>query len=147
MFDPEKSKVYDKIGIAVPPEGPAGHWVSLGGQPMTISAYSPYQKEAADFIEWFYEEEQIWTFAENYGHPAYLDILKSQRFWDILPQNQALYESLPYVRDVWNIPVYNELLVPSEELLNAAVTGDIPVEAAMNRLASIHQRVLDEFYK
>ncbi len=147
MFDPEKSKVYDRVGVAVPPKGPRAHFVSLGGQPMTISAYSPYQKEAAAFIEWFYEEEQIWKYAENFGHPAYLDILKSQRFWDILPQNKALYDSLPYVRDVWNIPPYNELLVPSEELLNAAVTGDIPVQAAMDRLASIHQRVLDEFYK
>ncbi len=146
ITDPANSKVHDRVAFTIPPAGPKAHFVSLGGQPMTISAYSPYQKEAADFIEWFYQEEQIWTYAENLGHPAYLDVLSSQRFWDILPQNEALYEALPYVRDVWNIPSYNELLVPSEELLNAAVTGDMDVEAALNRLAGIHQRVLNEFY-
>ena len=144
--DPENSKVHDRVAFSIPPAGPKAHYASLGGQPMTISTYSPYQKEAADFIEWFYEEEQLWTYAENWGHPAYLDILSSQRFWDILPQNKTMYDVLPYVRDVWNIPSYNELLVPAEELLNAAVTGDMDVEKALNRLAGIHQRVLDEFY-
>jgi len=146
ISDPANSKVYDRVAFDIPPAGPKAHFASLGGQPMTISAYSPYQQEAADFIEWFYQEEQIWTYAENDGHPAYLDVLSSPRFWDILPQNKAMYEVLPYVRDVWNIPPYNELLVPSEELLNAAVTGDMDVETALNRLAGIHQRVLNEFY-
>jgi ABC-type glycerol-3-phosphate transport system substrate-binding protein len=114
---------------------------------MTISAYSPYQEEAAAFIEWFYEPEQIWTYAENLGHPAYMDVLSSQRFWDILPQNKALYEALPYVRDVWNIPVYNELLQASQELLNSAVTGAKPIKAALDELAAKHQKILDDFYK
>ncbi|MCK5569791.1 MAG: carbohydrate ABC transporter substrate-binding protein, partial [Spirochaetes bacterium] len=127
--------------------GPEAHFVSLGGQPMTISAYSPYEKEAADFIEWFYEDEQIWTFAENHGHPAYMDVLSSQRFWDILPQNKALYDALPYVRDIWNIPVYNELLQASQELLNSAVTGAMPVKEALDELAARNQASLDGFYK
>jgi multiple sugar transport system substrate-binding protein len=147
ISDPNNSKVYDKVAFAVPPKGPKAHVVSLGGQPMTISAYSPYQKEAADFIEWFYQPEQIWIYAENQGHPAYLDVLSSQRFWDILPQNKALYEALPYVRDVWNIPVYNELLQSSQELLNSAVTGSKPVKVALDELAAKHQKILDDFYK
>jgi multiple sugar transport system substrate-binding protein len=146
LQDPENSKVHDRIAFTIPPAGPKAHYASMGGQPMTISAYSPYQKEAADFIEWFYEEEQMWTFAENWGHPANLDILSSQRFWDILPQNKTMYEVLPYVRDVWNIPPYPEMLIASEELLNAAVTGDMEIDKALNRLAGIHQRMINEFY-
>jgi multiple sugar transport system substrate-binding protein len=147
ISDPENSKVYDRVGFTIPPAGPADHYVSLGGQPMTISAYSPYQAEAAEFIEWFYQPEQIWTYAENHGHPAYMDVLSDQRFWDILPQNKALYDALPYVRDVWNIPVYNELLQSSQELLNSAVTGAKPVKAALDELAMKHQKILDDFYK
>lgn len=147
ISDPENSKVHDRVGFAVPPAGPADHYVSLGGQPMTISAYSPYAEEAAAFIEWFYEPEQIWTYAENHGHPAYMDVLSDQKFWDILPQNKALYDALPYVRDVWNIPVYNELLQSSQELLNSAVTGAKPVKAALDELAMKHQKILDDFYK
>ena len=74
-------------------------------------------------------------------------MLSSQRFWDILPQNKALYEALPYVRDVWNIPVYNELLQASQELLNSAVTGAKPIKAALDELAAKHQKILDDFYK
>ena len=147
ISDPENSKVHDRVGFAVPPAGPADHYVSLGGQPMTISAYSPYAEEAAAFIEWFYESEQIWTYAENHGHPAYMDVLSDPKFWDILPQNKALYDALPYVRDVWNIPVYNELLQSSQELLNSAVTGAKPVKAALDELATKHQKILDDFYK
>ena len=147
ISDPENSKVHDRVGFAVPPAGPADHYVSLGGQPMTISAYSPYAEEAAAFIEWFYESEQIWTYAENHGHPAYMDVLSDPKFWDILPQNKALYDALPYVRDVWNIPVYNELLQSSQELLNSAVTGAKPVKAALDELAMKHQKILDDFYK
>jgi multiple sugar transport system substrate-binding protein len=147
ISDPENSKVHDVAGFAVPPAGPADHYVSLGGQPMTISAYSPYAEEAAAFIEWFYEPEQIWTYAENHGHPAYLDVLSDPKFWDILPQNKALYDALPYVRDVWNIPVYNELLQSSQELLNSAATGTKPVKEALDELAAKHQKILDGFYK
>jgi multiple sugar transport system substrate-binding protein len=147
ISDPDNSIVYDKVAFAIPPAGPKAHFISLGGQPMTISAYSPYAEEAAAFIEWFYQPEQIWTYAENDGHPAYMDVLSSQRFWDILPQNKALYEALPYVRDVWNIPVYNELLQASQELLNSAVTGAKPIKAALDELAAKHQKILDDFYK
>jgi multiple sugar transport system substrate-binding protein len=147
ITDPNNSKVADKVAFAVPPRGPEAHVVSLGGQPMTISAYSPYQQEAADFIEWFYQDDQIWTYAENLGHPAYMDVLSSQKFWDILPQNKALYDALPYVRDIWNIPVYNELLQASQELLNSAVTGAKPVKEALDELAAKQQAILDGFYK
>ena len=147
MFNKDNSKVWDKIGVAVPPKGPKAHVVSLGGQPMTISAYSPNQKEAAAFIEWFYKPEQIWTYAENLGHPAYVDVLNSERFWKILPQNKALWEAVPFVKDIWNIPVYNELLQASQELLNSAVTGAKPIKAALDELAMKHQKILDGFYK
>jgi multiple sugar transport system substrate-binding protein len=147
MFDPKNSKVWDKVGIAVPPKGPKAHWVSLGGQPMTISAYSKKQKEAAAFIEWFYQPEQIWKYAEAFGHPAYMDILSSDRFWKILPQNKALYEALPYVRDVWNVPPYPELLQASQEELNSAVTGAKPVKEALDSLAARNQKAFDDFYK
>jgi multiple sugar transport system substrate-binding protein len=147
MFDPKNSKVYDKIGVTIPPKGPKAHLISLGGQPMTISAYSKKQKEAAAFIEWFYQPDQIWKYAEAHGHPAYMDVLSSERFWKILPQNKALYDALPYVRDVWNIPVYNELLQASQELLNSAVTGAKPIKQALDELAEKNQAALDGFYK
>jgi multiple sugar transport system substrate-binding protein len=147
ISNPENSKVHDRVAFTIPPAGPKDHYISLGGQPMTISAYSPYQEEAVEFIEWFYQPEQIWKYAENHGHPAYMDVLSDPDFWDILPQNKALYEALPYVRDIWNIPVYNELLQASQELLNSAVTGAKPVKAALDEMAEKHQMILDGFYK
>jgi multiple sugar transport system substrate-binding protein len=147
ITNPEHSTVYDKVGFAIIPEGPAGRFVSLGGQPITISSYSPYKQEAADFMEWFYEPEQLWIYAENYGYPPFEDIISTQRYWDIMPQNKTEWESVPYLRDIWTIPVYNELLQPSQELLNQAVSGDKPIKQALDELAARHQEVLDEYYK
>ncbi len=147
LVNPNDSKVYDKVAFKVMPKGPAGRFVSLGGQPLTVSAYSPYQKEAVEFIEWFYQEEQLWDFAENKGHPAFTKILNTDRFWKILPQNKALWDSIPYVRDIWNIPAYNDLLTASQELLNDAARGSKPVKAALDELAARNQKTLDDFYK
>lgn len=147
VTDPKDSKVYDKVGFAVIPKGPTGRFVSLGGQPMTISAYSPYQDKALKFIEWFFQEPQLWVYAEARGHPAYTSILSSERFWKILPQNKVLWESVPYARDIWNIPVYPELLEASQELLNDAVRGTKPIKQALYELAARHQSALDAFYK
>jgi multiple sugar transport system substrate-binding protein len=146
MFNPKNSKVWDKVGVAVPPAGPAGHWVSLGGQPLTISAFSTHKKEAADFIEWFYKPENIWKYAQANGHPSYTDVLKDPKFWKILPQNKALWEALPFVKDVWNTQGYDELLTAAQELLNSAVTGNIPVKDALDQLAERNQATFDSYF-
>jgi hypothetical protein len=64
-----------------------------------------------------------------------------------MPQNKTEWESVPYLRDIWTIPVYNELLQSSQELLNQAVSGDKPIKEALDELAARHQKVLDEYYK
>ena len=146
MFDPKNSKVWDKVGVAIPPAGPAGHYVSLGGQPLTISAYSPHQKEAAAFIEWLYKPENIWKYAQNHGHPAFTDVLKDPSFWKILPQNKALWEAVPYIKDIWNTQGYDELLTATQENLNSAITGAIPVKQALDNIAERNQKTFNDYY-
>jgi multiple sugar transport system substrate-binding protein len=147
VTNPAYSSVSDKVGFAVIPKGSGGRFVSLGGQPMTVSAYSPHKKETLNFIEWFYQEPQLWMYAEAKGHPAYEGILKSERFWKILPQNKTMWESVPYAKDIWNIAPYPELLEASQELLSDALRGAKPIKQALDELAGRHQTTLDSYYK
>jgi multiple sugar transport system substrate-binding protein len=145
IVDPKQSEVYDKVGFATIPRGPAGQYISLGGQPMTISAYSPHKKEAADFIEWFYKPDQLWIFAEGHGFPPFDEIAGTERFWKILPQNEMEWKSSGYARDIWTIAPYDDLVQASQELLNQAVTGAKPIKDALDELAAKHQKILDDY--
>jgi len=146
MFDPKNSKVWDKIGIAVPPEGPAGHWGSLGGQPMTVSAFSKNQKDALDYLGWIYTYDNLMVYAKAHGHPSFGKILASPEFHKILPQNKALLDATPFVKDVWNCQGYDELLTATQENLNMAATGNKDVKAALDDIAERNQKTLDQYY-
>jgi len=146
MFDPKNSKVWDQVGVAVPPAGPKAHWVSLGGQPMTVSAFSPNQKEALDFIDWLYKPDNLMKYAEYHGHPSFTKILTSPKFWGFLPQNKYLWEATPFVKDVWNCQGYDELLTASQENLNMAVTGNLDVKKALDNIAERNQKTFDSYY-
>ena len=73
-------------------------------------------------------------------------VLKDPKFWKILPQNKALWEALPFVKDVWNTPGYDELLTAAQELLNSAVTGNLPVKDALDQLAERNQATFDSYF-
>jgi ABC-type glycerol-3-phosphate transport system substrate-binding protein len=145
VVDPEKSRVHDKVGFAVIPKGPAGQFISLGGQPMAISAYSPHKKEAADFMEWFYQPDQLWEFAEGHGFPPYDSIAGTERFWRILPQNEMEWKSSGFARDIWGIAPYSDLLQASQEFLHQAVIGAKTIKNALDELAMVHQKILDRY--
>jgi multiple sugar transport system substrate-binding protein len=146
MFDPKNSKVWDKVGVAVPPAGPKAHWVSLGGQPLTVSAFSPNQKEALDYLNWVYSYDNLMKYAQAHGHPSFGKVLSSPDFWKILPQNKLLWEATPFVKDIWNCQGYDELLTATQENLNMAVTGNIAVQKALDNIVERNQKTFDTYY-
>jgi multiple sugar transport system substrate-binding protein len=137
-------KFYDKTGYFVAPAGPKGHYVSLGGQGMSISAYSKQQEQAKQFLEWFAKEEVQRKWAELGGYTCNKKILESEAFRNATPFNAAFADSLPRVRDFWAVPEYNELLDSCQKHWNGAVAGIEEPKAALDAIAREHTQIFQK---
>ena len=72
-------------------------------------------------------------------------MLASDEFANIAPYNPAFAETMTFVKDFWNVPVFGELLVVSQnELGEYIVGGEGTAEEAMNAIAEEHQRILED---
>ncbi|MCD6268114.1 MAG: sugar ABC transporter substrate-binding protein [Thermotogaceae bacterium] len=148
FVDPEVSKTYDKVAfMALPPliEGdPNTAYVPLGGQGMTVSAYSDAKEEVKEFIKWFYTPEVQKKWALYGGLTSFRPVVESPEFEEMYPWNKALKDSIPRLRDFWNIPEYAKLLTVTQENLNAVIAGTLTPREALNKIVEEHEKILRE---
>ncbi|HEX29225.1 TPA: sugar ABC transporter substrate-binding protein [Candidatus Poribacteria bacterium] len=147
LLDPEKSLYYDKIGFFTSPAGidPSGkkhHYVQLGGQGMSISAYTPYKEECKKFLEWWLREDTQWKFAEAGQITPDKRVVENDKFLKLAPINRVVRESLPLLRDFWEIPEYNEMAEYMSRKLNQVCLGQITPKEAMDDIARKHEEIL-----
>lgn len=140
----EKNKFADRTGYFMVPKGPAGQFVSLGGQGISVSAYSKRQEEAKKFIAWFHQEENQKKWVERGGLTANTKVAATDAFKNATPYNAVFAQSVPYLKDFYNTPEYSELLTKSQQYLNEAVAGTKTPQQALDTLAKEHQAILDE---
>ena len=145
----EKSPYADSTGFfAAPgqpgPDGKLVRHISIGGQGMSISQYSKHQKEAKEFIEWFCKYDNQLKWAELGGFATNSKVLESPEFLKLFPYNPAFVESLKYVKDFWAVPEYAELLQKCQVHWNAAVTGQMSPQEAMDSVARDHEAIFRE---
>jgi multiple sugar transport system substrate-binding protein len=130
---------YDKIGFFSNPKGPGGDQAAaLGGQGMSIIAYtSPERQEASkDFIRWFSQEDVQAEWARLGGFTCNANVLNSQEFLDATPFNPAFAETMGFVVDFWNIPIYDPMLRDTTVALGEfIIEGQGTAEETMNRIA------------
>ena len=130
------------------PAGPTGErGAALGGQGMSVISYiSPERQEAAKaFIKWFAQEETQAEWARFGGYTCNINVLQTEEFLNAAPYNPAFAETMTFVKDFWNIPVFGELLeVSQRELSEYIVEGQGTAEEAMNAIAEEHDRILKE---
>jgi multiple sugar transport system substrate-binding protein len=117
----EKSPYAKSTGFFAGPgqtgaDGQFRRYISIGGQGMSVSAYSKHQDEAKQ-------------------------VLESDEFLKMNPYNPAFVESMDYVRDFWALPEYAELLQKCQTEWNAAVTGQKTPKEAMDTLAKDHEAI------
>jgi multiple sugar transport system substrate-binding protein len=143
--DPASCEQSDNLGYAVVP-GEVEHFISLGGQGMSVSAYSPNQEAALDFIAWFQSDEIQTEWATRGGFPARQSILQSEAFLNAAPYTPAFAEAYPLVKDFWNIPEYAPMLAVQQEYLNLAISGQMDAQEALDEIAAEQQAILDEAY-
>ncbi|MBE7554967.1 MAG: sugar ABC transporter substrate-binding protein [Anaerolineales bacterium] len=148
LVNPEVSPYAEQTGFFVNPKGPGGEqYAALGGQGMSIISYiSDDQKEAAKhFIKWFAQEEVQQEWAKLGGYTCNINVLQSQEFLDAAPYNAAFAETMTFVKDFWNIPIYGELLrVSQAELGRFIIEGQGTAEDTMNAIAEQHQQILED---
>jgi multiple sugar transport system substrate-binding protein len=109
-----------------------------------ISYIDDAHKDAAhDFIRWFAQEDIQAEWARLGGYTCNTNVLNTQEFLDAAPYNPAFAETMTFVKDFWNIPIFGELLtITQQELGNFIVAGQGTAQEAMDNIASQHDQIL-----
>ena len=148
VVDPEKNPTsHDKSGFFVAPKGPKGHYISIGGQGMSISAYSENQDIAKQYLKWFMQKPVQEKWAKLGGFTPVKEILESDTFKTATPYNEAFAASFPYLRDFWAVPQYSELLTECQTNWSAAISGQISSKEALDTIAQKHEKIFAEAMK
>jgi multiple sugar transport system substrate-binding protein len=146
-LDPARSVVASKLGFAALPgaKGPDGvlrRHVSVGGQGISISAYSRHKEQAWKFLEWFMSEEQQWKWVNGGGKTGRRSILTDPKFLKATPYNETFAFSMGMTKDYWHVPEYVELLELYQKHIHAAVSGKVSAQDALDKTAEEHEEIL-----
>ena len=137
----------DQVGFFMVPRHGDQRFISLGGQGFSISTKTTPEKQALAkrFIAWFsqIEIQEKWISYPG-SFTANTELLSSEAFAKAAPYNTTFAESLDYLQDFWNVPVYNELLAAAVRHLGAALDGTSSAADVLNALAEEHEMILME---
>lgn len=145
LVNPETCPRAENLGFAVPP-GEVEHYVSLGGQPISVSAYSKNPEAALEFLAWFQSYDIQIEWVKLLGYSARISVLESEEFLNAAPYNPVFAESYKLVKDFWNLPEYSKMLEIQSEYMNLAVIGEMSAQEALDTIAAEQQEILDEAY-
>ncbi|MEA3334985.1 MAG: extracellular solute-binding protein [Chloroflexota bacterium] len=137
---------YDKIGFFANPKGPDGHGgAALGGQGLSVVSHvSPERQQAAlDFIEWFGQDDIQAKWAEFGGYTTNSKVFESEEFLNATPYNRAFADTMTFVKDFWNIPIFGQLLeITQREFGKYIIEGEGTAQEAMDTIAEEHDKIL-----
>jgi len=145
FLDKKGCKESDNLGFAVPP-GERKHYLSLGGQGISVNAHTKNKEAALDFLKWFETKEVQLEWVKLGGDSARKSVLASDTFKNAAPYNPVFAEAYPLVKDFWNLPEYSAMLVVQGEQLNLSVTGQKDAKTALDTIAKEQQKILDKAY-
>jgi len=136
-----------KAGFFMTPQKDGRRVISLGGQGFSISTKrTPAQQELAKkFIAWFLQEknQRAWI-TKPAGFTANTAILQSEEFRTATPYNGPFAQSLDYLQDFWNVPIYNELLADAQKYVGEALDGVKSPKEALDALAEAHEKKFEQ---
>jgi multiple sugar transport system substrate-binding protein len=124
-------------GYFANPAGPNGdQHAALGGQGISIVAYSDKQEESKKFLEWFIQADVQKRWAELGGYTAHSATLESEEFLNATPYNRAFAESMVIVKDFWAVPVFADMLFQMNDRVHPYVTtGEGSAKEVLDALA------------
>lgn len=138
----------DVTGYFANPAGPTGiRKAALGGQGTSVISFISPERQAAalEFIKWFAQEDIQAQWAALGGYTCNTNVLQTEEFLAATPYNPAFAETMTFVADFWNIPIYGALLTPAQNYLSAFVVEGVgTAEEALDAIAAEQTIVLQE---
>ncbi|MEQ8654020.1 MAG: extracellular solute-binding protein [Kiloniellales bacterium] len=113
----------DKIGFMVNPMA-TQEASTLGGQGISVVAYSDKQDEALQYIKWFAQpnvQKKWWSLG---GYSCHVAVLLDPNFASTAPFAADFLKAMSGVKDFWQEPAYAELLIAMQKRMHDYVVAD-----------------------
>lgn len=134
-----------KSGYFPNPAGPAGQFAQLGGQGISVVAYSEKQDAALEYIKWFAQPEIQARWWELGGYSALRAVVEDPGFAASQPYAQTFLDSMAIVKDFWAEPAYADLLLPMQERIhNYVIAGEGTAKDALDGLVRDWTEVFED---
>ena len=127
------------------PAGPAGQFAQLGGQGISVVAYSEKQEAALEYIQWFAQADVQQRWWDLGGASALRSVVENPDFASSQPYAQTFLDSMAIVKDFWAEPAYADLLIPMQERMhNFVIAGDGTAKEALDGLVRDWTEVFED---
>lgn len=134
-----------KSGYFPNPAGPGGHFAQLGGQGISVVAYSDKQAAALEYIKWFAQPQVQKKWWEAGGYSALSAVVEEPGFATSQPYAQTFLDSMAIVKDFWAEPAYASLLLPMQSRIhNYVVAGQGTAKQALDGLVKDWNEVFED---
>jgi len=126
-----------KSGYFANPAGPAGQFAQLGGQGISVVAYSEKQDAALEYIKWFAQPEVQSKWWSLGGYSALRAVVEDPAFASSQPYAQTFLDSMAIVKDFWAEPAYAELLLAMQARVHDyVIAGNGTAKEALDGLVA-----------
>jgi multiple sugar transport system substrate-binding protein len=127
------------------PAGPAGQFAQLGGQGISVVAYSEKQEAALEYIQWFAQPEVQARWWELGGYSALRAVVEDPNFATSQPYAQTFLDSMAIVKDFWAEPAYADLLLAMQDRVhNYVVAGEGTAQEALDGLVADWTEIFED---
>lgn len=134
-----------KSGYFPNPAGPTGQFAQLGGQGISVVAYSEKQDAALEYIQWFAQPEVQSKWWELGGYSALKAVVEDPGFASSQPYAQTFLDSMAIVKDFWAEPAYADLLLPMQARVhNYVIAGSGTAKEALDGLVEDWTEVFED---
>ena len=108
---------------------------TLGGQGISVVAYSDKQDEALQYIKWFAQPDVQAKWWELGGYAVHVDVAGAPDFPTSTPFAGEFLKAMDGVKDFWQEPIYAELMLAMQKRVHDyVVAGDGTAQEALDKL-------------
>ena len=118
----------------------------LGGQGISVVAYSDKQDLALEYIKWFAQpdvQKKWWSLG---GYSCHTAVLQDPGFTDTAPFAAQFLDAMSNVKDFWQEPAYAELLLAMQKRVHDYVVADQgTAQEALDKLIEDWQFIFEDY--